>query len=271
MSIIEIKNLSFSYDKQTILENINLSVKEKDFLAIIGPNGGGKSTLIKAILGINQIKKGTISIFNKPPSLNFSKIGYVPQNTNINTEFPIKVLEVVMMGHIRDENEKSKSRNFFHKYFKIGYNEFEKSCALEALKQVGMEDFAHKKIGTLSGGQRQRVMIARALCSHPSILLLDEPTASIDVSWQKQIYDLLQELNKTITIVVVSHDISIILSYATKVAHINKVITYHDISQQEKQLHANKTDHFCEVEMLQMFGESIQKGTCTSDKEICSC
>ena len=271
MSIIEIKNLTFSYDQQVVLENINLSVQKNDFLAIIGPNGGGKSTLIKALLGINPIKKGTIQILGQNPSLNLSKLGYVPQNTNINTNFPIKVIEVVMMGHIRDENEKSKSKNFLHKYFKIGYNEFEKSCALSALKQVGMEEYAHKKIGTLSGGQRQRVMIARALCSHPSILILDEPTANIDVSWQKQIYDLLQELNKKITIVVVSHDISVILGYATKVAHINKIITYHDISNKETVIQSDKNNHFCEVEMLQMLGENTQKGTCSSDKETCKC
>lgn len=261
MSIIEIKNLTFSYDKQIVLEDINLTVEDKDFLAIIGPNGGGKSTLLKTILGINKIKHGNISILGHKPSLNLSKLGYVPQNTNINTNFPIKVIEVVMMGHIRDKNEETKSKSFLHKYFKIGYNEFEKSCALSALKQVGMEEFSEYKIGTLSGGQRQRVMIARALCSHPSILILDEPTASIDVSWQKQIYDLLKELNKTITIVVVSHDISVILGYASKVAHINKTITYHDISQKQKDLQ-NTDEHFCEVEMLQMLGESKPKSTC---------
>jgi len=262
MSIIEIKNLTFSYDKQIVLENINLKVEEKDFLAIIGPNGGGKSTLLKTILGINKIKKGDITIQGHKPSLNLSKLGYVPQNTNINTNFPIKVIEVVMMGHIRDKKEETKSKSFLHKYFKIGYNEFEKSCALSALKQVGMEEFAEEKIGKLSGGQRQRVMIARALCSHPSILILDEPTASIDVSWQKQIYNLLKELNKTITIIVVSHDISVILGYASKVAHINKTITYHDISQKQKDLQ-NDDEHFCEVEMLQMLGESKSKSTCS--------
>jgi len=271
MSIIEIKNLTFSYDKQTVLEDINLTVEKKDFLAIIGPNGGGKSTLLKTILGINKVTQGEINILGHKPSINLSKLGYVPQNTNINTNFPIKVIEVVMMGHIRDKNEEIKSKNFLHKYFKIGYNEFEKSCALSALKQVGMEEFAQYKIGKLSGGQRQRVMIARALCSHPSILILDEPTASIDVSWQKQIYDLLKELNKTITIIVVSHDISVILSYASKVAHINKIITYHDISNETNKIHSNKNDHFCEVEMLQMFGETVPKGTCTSNEDICSC
>lgn len=274
MSIIEIKNLTFAYERQIILENINLDVQNKDFLAIIGPNGGGKSTLLKAILGINHIKNGSIKIFDKKPSLNLAKLGYVPQNTNINTNFPIKVIEVVMMGHIRDESEKQKSKSFLHKYFKIGYNEFEKSCALSALKQVGMENFANHKIGSLSGGQRQRVMIARALCSHPSILILDEPTASIDVSGQKQIYDLLKELNKSITIIVVSHDISVILGYASKVAHINKTITFHDLTKEKNRLHTHthlescdKDDHFCEVEMLQLLGSSSEH----NHKESCSC
>lgn len=253
MSIIEIKNLSFAYDKQLVLENINLDVQKNDFLAIIGPNGGGKSTLLKSILGINAIQSGTIKILDKTPKLNLSKIGYVPQNTNINTNFPIKVIEVVMMGHIRDEHEKLNSKSFLHKYFKIGYNEFEKSCALSALEQVGMKEFANKKIGSLSGGQRQRVMIARALCAHPDILILDEPTASIDVSGQKQIYDLLKELNKQITTIVVSHDIAVILSYASKVAHINKKLTFHDVPQKQKEIDGSQ-EHFCEVEMLQMLG-----------------
>ena len=249
MSIIDIQNVNFSYDKQTILENISLQVEQKDFLAIIGPNGGGKSTLLKLILGINPLQKGTISILGTKPEKNLSKIGYVPQNTNINTDFPIKVIEVVMMGHVG------------HKRPIFGYRKEEIACAMGALQQVGMENFAHKKIGSLSGGQRQRVMIARALCAHPKILLLDEPTASIDVSGQKQIYDLLKQLNQYITIVVVSHDISVILEYANKVAHINRTLTYHDISNKTT---INPTQgHFCEVEMLELLGKSTKKSECT--------
>ncbi len=254
MSLIEIKKLSFAYGKDTVLENIDLEVRERDFLAIIGPNGGGKSTLLKLILGIISSKSDTIKIYNQKPMANLSDIGYVPQNTNINVNFPIKVIEVVMMGHIKGKKEREKSKNFFHRYFKIGYNEFEKSCALESLREVGMAEFADKKIGSLSGGQRQRVMIARALCAKTKILILDEPTASIDVSGQRQIYELLKFLNKSITIIVVSHDISVILGYANRVAHINKTLTFHDISNYQKEI---KTDdkHFCEVEMLQMLGE----------------
>ncbi len=240
MNVIDIKNLTFSYEKDTILEDINLSVKAKEFLAIIGPNGGGKSTLLKLMLGIERASSGQIKIFGEKPSKSLTSIGYVPQNTNVNTNFPIKVLEVVMMGHVG------------HKRPLIGYKKEEITCALTSLKQVSMEKYANKKIGSLSGGQRQRVMIARALCSHPKILLLDEPTSNIDTIGQKEVYSLLKELNKTITIVVVSHDLSIILEYATSVLHVNKQAAFHDISKKRKFF--TKEEHFCEVELLQMIG-----------------
>ncbi len=241
--IIEITNINFSYKKDKILDNINLKVQEGDFLAIIGPNGGGKSTLLKLILGLEKYKVGNIKIFDENISKNISKIGYVPQNTNINTNFPIKVLDVVMMGHIHEK------KTFW------GHKQSEKLCAKGALQKVGMEDFANTKIGSLSGGQRQRVMIARALCANPKILILDEPTASIDVEGQKQIYELLQVLNKSISVIVVSHDISVILSYASKVAHINKKLVFHDISSKKNTF--NKDEHFCEVEMLQLLGDKL--------------
>ena len=242
MSIIEIKNLSFSYHKQKILEGVNLNVEEKDFLAIIGPNGGGKSTLLKLILGINPVKDGSIRTFGEVPKKNLSKIGYVPQNTNVNTDFPIKVIEVVLMGHIGTK------RPLF------GYAKEETMCAMGALTQVGMEKFANEKIGSLSGGQRQRVMIARALCAHPKILILDEPTSSIDVDGQKQIYELLKTLNNYMTIIVVSHDVSVIMKYANSVVHINKKLTYHDISGEKSDVQ-NRCNHFCEVELFNKFNE----------------
>ena len=243
MSIIDIKDLSFAYDKQMILENINLSVEEKDFLAIIGPNGGGKSTLLKLILGIIKPKKGAVSVLGKVPSKSLTHIGYVPQNTNVNTDFPIKVIEVVMMGHVGSK------RPLF------GYGKDEILCAMGALAQVGMEDFAQSKIGALSGGQRQRVMIARALCAHPQILILDEPTSSIDITGQKEIYELIKTLNESITIIVVSHDISVILEYANKAAHVNKTLSYHDISNKKQTFHTHGNEgHFCEIELLQMLG-----------------
>ena len=235
MTQLNITNLTFAYHKDNILENINFEVKQNDFIAIIGPNGGGKSTLLKLILGINNIQKGSID--------KISSIGYVPQNTNINTSFPIKVIDVVLMGLSKQKISNAKN----------------------ALQQVGMQDYINTKIGSLSGGQRQRVMIARALCTNPKLLLLDEPTSSIDVEGQKQIYELLKILNKHITIVVVSHDISIILGYANKVAHINKTLTFHNINT-NKQFNT-KDEHFCEVELLQMLNNNNKH----QHKKSCSC
>ncbi|HRL08768.1 MAG TPA: ATP-binding cassette domain-containing protein, partial [Aliarcobacter sp.] len=151
--------------------------------------------------------------------------------------------EVVLMGHIS-----SKKRLF-------GYSKDEISCAIESLNQVGMKDFANKKIGDLSGGQRQRVFIARALCSNPKIMLLDEPTASIDVKGQQEIYELLRELNKTICIVVVSHDLSILLNYAKNVAHINRSLVYHSLAEVQKNV-TLADDHLCEVELLSALGKT---------------
>ncbi|MDX4038935.1 metal ABC transporter ATP-binding protein [Aliarcobacter skirrowii] len=238
MDLIKIKNLFFKYQKTDILENVNLTIKDNDFLAIIGPNGGGKSTLLKLILGLLPLQSGKIEKYIKN-----SQIGYVPQNTNLNIDFPITALEVVLMGHVS-----SKKRIF-------GYSKDEISCALESLNQVGMKDYANKKIGDLSGGQRQRVFIARALCSNPKIMLLDEPTASIDVQGQQEIYELLKELNKSICIVVVSHDLSILLNYAKNVAHINRSLVYHSLAEVQKNV-TLADDHLCEVELLSALGKT---------------
>lgn len=236
-NIIEIENLFFSYDKQNILENINLNILNNDFLAIIGPNGGGKSTLLKLILNLLNLEKGKIKKYLKK-----NEIGYVPQNTNLNIDFPITALEVVLMGHT------TKKKKLF------GYSKEDISCAMQSLRQVSMENFANKKIGDLSGGQRQRVFIARALCSKPKLMLLDEPTASIDVKGQNEVYELLKKLNHSIAIVVVSHDISVLLNYAKNVAHVNKNLVYHHLENVEKNY--NTTDeHLCEVELLSALGK----------------
>ncbi len=255
MPVVEIKNLSFAYEKQEVLEDITLKVEAKDFLAIIGPNGGGKSTLLKLLLGIYSYKKGEITVLGKSPLKSLGRIGYVPQDTNVNTDFPIKVIEVVMMGHTQGK------RPLF------GYAKSEILCAMGALTQVGMGDFAQHKIGALSGGQRQRVMIARALCTSPQLLILDEPTSSIDITGQREIYELLKALNTQMTIIVVSHDISVILEYANKAAHVNKNLSYHDISDKNSTFHTHHThgkyEHFCEIELLQMLG----KQNCESCEE----
>lgn len=248
---IEINNLSYSYDQtQNVIENINLDIQPSDFLAIIGPNGGGKSTLLKLILGLLKPKTGKIRLNVKRES-----IGYVPQNTNLNTNFPITALEVVLMGHIGSKRPL------------LGYSKEEVECAMHSLEQVSMQEFAQKKIGDLSGGQRQRVFIARALCAHPKIILLDEPTASIDVKGQQAIYDLLKELSRNIAIVVVSHDISVLLHYAKNVAHINKNLVYHPLNEMQESI--PKEGHLCEVELLSALGNHHVCGCSHAKGELC--
>ncbi|WP_309497549.1 ABC transporter ATP-binding protein [Sulfurovum sp.] len=240
-TVIKASNLSFSYEKQKVLEDVHFTLKEKEFLAIIGPNGGGKSTLIKILLGINTLQQGKIEIFGTKHMKQTQHIGYVPQNTNINTTFPISVLEVVMMGqnHI-------KNRVF-------GYKKEEKQQAYDALNKVNMRAFASKTISELSGGQRQRVFIARALFSNPKILLLDEPTSSIDTQGSEQVYETLKALNQDITIVVVSHDISVVLQYATRAFYINKQLVDHNLTNIRSKFTSNDS-HVCEVELLEMLG-----------------
>ncbi|XPV70679.1 MAG: metal ABC transporter ATP-binding protein [Halarcobacter sp.] len=239
---ISINKLFFKYEKELVLEDINLEIKQKDFLTIIGPNGGGKSTLLKLILGLEPLKEGTIKVFGKSFLYQLPYIGYVPQNTNINLNFPISVIEVVMMG----QNEIKK--RFF------GYKKDEKIKAMEVLEKVNMKEFANSKISNLSGGQRQRVLIARALFCNPKILLLDEPTSNIDIKGCEQIYQTLKELNKDITIVVISHDISVVLKYALKAVYINKKLSYHDLSKMKDEF-KNIESHICEVELLEMLGK----------------
>jgi zinc transport system ATP-binding protein len=240
-TIIEVSDLSFSYGQQKILEDIHFTLQEREFLAIIGPNGGGKSTLLKLLLGIHPLQKGHIEIFGKKHIEQTQHIGYVPQNTNININFPISVLEVVMMGQNRLK----------HRMF--SYKKEEKQQATKALEKVDMHTFASKPISELSGGQRQRVFIARALFSNPKILLLDEPTSHIDAEGCAQVYATLKVLNQHMTVVVVSHDISVILQYATRAFYINKKLVNHALHHIKRGLNESNT-HICEIELLEMLG-----------------
>lgn len=240
--IIKIRNLNFSYDRQTVLEDINLDYSSNEFLAIIGPNGGGKSTLLKLILGLLKPQSGEIKLFGKEPSEVSKFIGYVPQNFLSNQSFPMMVLEVVLMGLIN-----KKTFGF--------YSRDEKQTALAALEKVGMREFANARIGELSGGQRQRVYIARALCANAKVLVLDEPTASIDTKGQAEIYEILKGINANgIGVVLVSHDLNIVLNYATKVAYVSKNLhlhkTHENIAKREFIEHLAKShSHFCDVEI----------------------
>ena len=240
--IIKIRNLNFSYDKQVVLEDINLEYSSDEFLAIIGPNGGGKSTLLKLILGLLKPQSGEIKLFGKEPSDVSKFIGYVPQNFLSNQSFPMMVLEVVLMGLI--------DKKIFGFYSKD-----EKALALSALEKVGMSEFANARIGELSGGQRQRVYIARALCANAKVLILDEPTASIDTKGQAEIYEILKGINANgVGVVLVSHDLNIVLNYATKIAYVSKNLhihkTHENLAKREFIEHLARThSHFCDVEI----------------------
>lgn len=208
---IEVRNLDFSYEKTPVLLNVNFSVNRGDFLAIIGPNGGGKSTLMKLIVGLLKPSAGEVRVFGeKVPSKKVS-LGYVPQNTNGNLEFPITVEETVATGlpHFRPDPPKVR----------------------ELLETVRMEAFSKRRLGELSGGERQRVLIARALASEPQILFLDEPSSNIDAKGQEDLYGLLAQLNAKMTIVIVSHDLMVLSRHVKSVACVNREVHFHSGSE----------------------------------------
>jgi len=234
---IEVKNLSFGYDKTKVLEDINLEIDKGDFVAIIGPNGGGKTTFIKLLLGLKDGYEGEIKIFGKSPKEARSKIGYLPQYINFNMDMPISVEEIVLQGRL----EKNK----------LFYTKKDKLIVKEELKKMHISNLANRKINELSGGQRQKVLLARALARKPDIIILDEPTASIDLEGQKEIYKLLNNLPQTK--IVVSHDINILFENVNKVAHIQRKLYLHDgLTDSIK-----KDDgHFCEMELLEIIRDN---------------
>ncbi|TLD87900.1 metal ABC transporter ATP-binding protein [Helicobacter sp. MIT 05-5294] len=237
--IIDCKNVKFYFTKERILYNVNWTICEGDFWAVIGPNGGGKSTLARLLVGLLQPTSGEII---KDKSL---RIGYVPQNTFLNRHFPITTIEVVMMGFLKP------------KLFGGFLPKNAKEIAMERLAEFHMESYAHKKIGELSGGQRQRVLIARALCGNPNLLILDEPTASIDQKNQKEIYELLRKINQEKTIIMISHDVSVLLGCAKKVLYVNKEVTTHDLpSNMRIPCDSDIKEHFCEVELMGLWNNS---------------
>lgn len=236
---LEINHLFFHYDGTDVLEDINLQYDKKEFLAIIGPNGGGKSTLLQLMIGLLEPSRGFVRLFGKNPSSVSHEIAYVPQNTFENKDFPITVMEVVLMGRLNPA-----------KTFQI-YSKNDREAALLSLKKVGMQGFEHHKLTTLSGGERQRVFIARALACDAKILFLDEPTASIDTAGQIAVFELLKTLNREIGIVMISHDINVALNYATKVVHVNKTLFEHDVPKPYNfQAFSASQKHVCEIELI---------------------
>jgi zinc transport system ATP-binding protein len=213
---VDINNISVVYNKAYVLSNIKLAVAENDFLAVIGPNGGGKSTLIKTILGIIKPQYGQIKVFGQQPGKALPPIGYVPQFSCFSRNFPIKVLDVIITGRLPGKI------SIFHQY-----NENDYKIVENLMEQLGITHLGHRQIGQLSGGQLQKVLIARALATEPRLLLLDEPTASVDTDSKMQIYSFLKSINRFMTIILVTHDTAAISSYVKNVACLNKKLYFH--------------------------------------------
>ena len=205
--VVAIQGLHFSYAKAALLKDINLSIYQEEFIAIIGPNASGKTTLLKLMMGLLRPDSGQIQVLGKQPIEAFSDVGYVPQYATFSKEFPITVREVVMLG----AGSKASS-----------------AAAQEAMRVVSINAIAGQSIDTLSGGQMQCLLIARALAGRPKILILDEPTANIDIKTEENIFSLLRRYNAKMTIIVVSHDVAFISSYVDRVACLNKTLSCHN-------------------------------------------
>ncbi len=213
LKAVEINHVSLKFNEQLILEDINFSIEEKDFIAIIGPNGGGKTTLLKVILGILTPDKGQVKVFGRKPNKAKDLMGYLPQRLDFDRDFPINVFETVLMGR-------------YHGLLKK-YSTKDHDAVTEALKNVEMDKFKDRQISKLSGGQLQRVFIARAIVRDPKLLIMDEPMASIDPEMQRSFYELMSRLKEKMAIVLVSHDVGAVSSHVDKIACLNQKLYFH--------------------------------------------
>jgi zinc transport system ATP-binding protein len=216
LPVIELKNVSFSFGNETVLQDVSLDVYKGDFVGIIGPNGGGKTTLLRLCLGVLKPSQGSVQLLGGLPVKTRIRAGYIPQETSSNKWFPISVIDVTLMGLL------SRRPMFSH------YTKQDRQKAEAILQELNLSHLIHKSIGDLSGGQRQKVLLARALVSDPSILFLDEPTASIDTLGQDEIYEFLLRINKSgTTVVLVTHNVGAVSAYIRSVACVNKNLHYH--------------------------------------------
>jgi zinc transport system ATP-binding protein len=213
--VIELRGVTFSYGALPVLTNVDLSVERGEFLGIVGPNAGGKTTLLKVILGLLEPLAGTVRVLGKPPRPARGKVGYLPQHPGFPRDFPITVEQAVLTGRLGTGSSWGR------------YSGADRTAARRALDEVEAADLAHRAIGELSGGQLQRVLLARALACEPEILILDEPTAHIDVRIESDVFDLLKELNQRMTILVVSHDVGFVASHVERVACVNRTLVCH--------------------------------------------
>lgn len=211
--LIDVQDVTFGYETEAVLRNVKLTVRRGDFLAIIGPNGGGKTTLVKLILGLLKPWSGQIVLH---PSLTRGTLGYVPQFSTFDTKFPLRVCDVVAMGRLG-------KRGLFQRY-----TADDRRVADAVLLRLGLADLRYTAVGELSGGQLQRVLIARALVGEPAVLFMDEPTSSVDTETRTTLDTLLRELGERIPVVVITHDVTAFAPLVRQFACVNRKLYYHD-------------------------------------------
>jgi zinc transport system ATP-binding protein len=217
--LIEIHGLSFSFEGgPPVLEGVNLEITEGDFASVIGPNGGGKTTLVKLIVGLLTPSTGRVRVFGLPPAKARPRIGYMPQHAMMDPRFPVRSTDVVLMGRL------GIGRRFGN------YSRADREAAASALAKVGLEDLGGRPFSDLSGGQRQRVLLARALVTEPELLLLDEPAAGLDQKIEQDFFELLQELNRQLTIVLVTHDLGFVAGFVHTVICVHQHVDIHPTS-----------------------------------------
>ena len=217
---VSVKDVCFAYGENEVLHNVSFDIPERALVAVIGPNGGGKTTLLNLLLGALTPRYGVISVLGTTPAQARCRVGFVPQQINFDPGFPITVIESVMLG-----------RGAAH--FLGGFRKDDRTKAAEALETVGLSGLSGSLFSELSGGQRQRVLIAQALCSDPSLLLLDEPTANVDAQTEQELYELFKKLHETKTIVIVSHNLRVVISHATHILCVNHSVDIHDVSKDD--------------------------------------
>jgi len=214
-TLVSFQNVTFSYDGAAVLEEVNFTIQERTFISIVGPNAGGKTTLLKLMLGLLKPSRGTIEVFGQPPEKARPRIGYMPQYVQFDPNFPVTVLDVVLMGRLGNGA-------------RFGpYGKADRAIAIDALHKLEMDKVRNRPFMALSGGQRQRVLIARALTAEPELLLLDEPTANVDMAVETELFELLHAMSETITIVVVSHDLGFVSQYVQSVVCVNRRVMVH--------------------------------------------
>lgn len=216
--IVQLEHVDFTYNGEDVLQDVSLKIHAREMIGIIGPNGGGKTTLLRLILGLIEPVRGTILVFGEPPARSSHRLGYVPQHMQFDSRFPASVLDVVLMGLAGKKGLGPFSRK-------------QSQTAEAALETVGLVNLRNRHFSALSGGQRQRALIARALATSPDMLLFDEPTANVDTSAGEKLYQILEQLNRQMTILVVSHDIGFVNRQITSVICVNKKVVVHPTTE----------------------------------------